>query len=97
MSYKAEFANYTCKLLFEKYNGDFENTEFISEAYKLHEYFQENVRNIYEEKDYIPLFYYVDYHSCTSPDDIYDEDFIGLSLPEILNILSNRCKEKYRK
>lgn len=90
------FANFTCKLLYNKYNGDFKNPEFISEIYKLREYFKEYVRNIYELVEEIPLFYYIDFHSCESPDDIYDEDFEDLSLIEILEILSIRCDELYR-
>lgn len=96
MSDKASFANFTCRLLYNKYNGDFKNQDFISELYKLRKYFKEYVRNIYEDVEEIPLFYYIDFHSCKSPDDIYDEEFENLTLIEILEILSIRCDEFYR-
>lgn len=96
MSDKASFANFTCRLLYNKYNGDFKNQDFISELYKLRKYFKEYVRNIYEDVEEIPLFYYIDYHSCKDPDDIYDEDFEGMYIPEILEILATRCNKKYR-
>lgn len=96
MGDKASFANFTCRLLYNKYNGDFKNKEFISEIYKLREYFKEYVRNIYEDVEEIPLFYYIDYHNCKNLDDIYDEDFEDLTLIEILEILSNQCDELYR-
>ena len=62
----------------------------------MREFFEDNVRNIYEEVQDIPLFYYIDYHSCKDPDDIYDEDFEGMNILEIIEILAPRCNKKYR-
>lgn len=56
-TYKAIWVNQTCKLLYQKYNGDLNNKEFLNELREYYEGAQEYVRNIYEVvNSEIPLF-----------------------------------------
>ena len=78
MGNRTDFANYACKLLYDKYDGDFGAHDFYQQAVILRKHFEDNVRNIYELVDEIPLFLYVDY--CTmyfEEGDIYNEKYEG--------------------
>lgn len=98
MSDRADFGNMCCKLLYTEFEGDFENSKFIEEAKKLRNHFEEYVRNIYEEVSNIPLFLYIDYLSCESVDDIYNEeiDELGITtMPEVLVHIKFMCAVAY--
>lgn len=55
LDFRSDFANDVCKLLVDKYNGDY--MEAVKNIDNIYEHFFDNVRNIYELVDNeIPLF-----------------------------------------
>lgn len=94
---RTSFANYTCKQLYEKYNGDFNNNDFIAEARVLRKHFDENVRNIYECVVDIPLFQYIDYLDMYfNPMDIVCEEFENIEdKTEILQRIQLKAFKSY--
>ena len=96
MGNRTDFANMACKLLYDKYDGDFGTGNFYQEAIKLRKHFEDNVRNIYELVDEIPLFLYVDY--CTmyfEEGDIYNEKYEGWEKDDIIKDIEKECYRKY--
>lgn len=56
-NYRSDFANFCCKLLWDKYNGDIDSVLKSPELPQLYLHFDEHVRNVYELiGDEIPLF-----------------------------------------
>ncbi len=96
MDSRAEFANDVLQLLYDKYDGDIENDNFLEELKSLYNQFEEYVRNIYETIiDDIPLFLYHDYLEARGQDDIYCERFEDMSLPDIIEAVKAECHEFY--
>lgn len=96
MDSRAEFANNVLQLLYDKYDGDIENTNFLEELKSLYNQFEEYVRNIYETiTDDIPLFLYHDYLEARGPDDIYCERFEDMSLTDIIESVKVECHDFY--
>lgn len=96
MGNRTDFANYACKLLYDKYDGDFGAHDFYQQAVILRKHFEDNVRNIYELVDEIPLFLYVDY--CTmyfEEGDIYNEKYEGWTKDNILKDIEKACYRQY--
>lgn len=96
MDSRAEFANVVLQLLYDKYEGDIENENFLEELDTIYSHFEEFVRNIYETiMDDIPLFLYHDYLESRGPDDIYCERFEGMALQDIIEAVKVECHEFY--
>lgn len=93
---RTKFGNFACKMLYENYNGDFMALNFMRDAIALRKHFEDNVRNIYELVDEIPLFLYVDYYTMYfAEDDIYNEKYEGWSKDDILKDIEKECYRTY--
>lgn len=96
MNNLTDFANFTCKLLYYKHNGQFQSTYLIDDATLLRKYFESHTRNVYELLKDIPLFLYVDYLTLYFHDgDIYSDKYEGWSKDEILDDIEEICHLKY--
>lgn len=58
LDYRSKFANSVCYLLYKKHEGNIDTPNFMYEMGRMIDHFEENVRNIYELDDEIPLVYY---------------------------------------
>ena len=96
MDLRAEFANHVLHLLYDKYDGNIKDKDFLDELHDLYHYFDEFVRNIYEifEED-IPLFLYHDYLRARKVDDIYCERFEDMTKEEVIIALEKEIHEFY--
>lgn len=96
---RTDFANFMCSNLYEIFDGDFTNKEFIEAAIKTRDAFEKHVRNIYELVEEIPLFLYVDYLTGYEKEgDIVFEEFENITDKEtILNLIIEKCNRKYNK
>ena len=96
MDERAEFANQVLQLLYDKYDGDIKDQDFLEELHELYNHFDEFVRNIYEIfEDEIPLFLYHDYLHARNVDDIYCERFEDMTKEEVLEALEEEIHEFY--
>lgn len=96
MDYRAEFANSVLQLLYNAYNGNIKDTQFLADLKEQYKFFEEHVRNIYETfEDDIPLFLYHDYLHVRSADDLYCDRFEDMELPDILIALEKEIHEFY--
>lgn len=96
MDERAEFANQVLQLLYDKYDGDIKDQDFLEELHELYNHFDEFVRNIYEIfEDEIPLFLYHDYLRARNVDDIYYERFEDMTKEEVLESLEEEIHEFY--
>ena len=96
MDERAEFANQVLQLLYDKYDGDIKDQDFLEELHELYNHFDEFVRNIYELfEDEIPLFLYHDYLRARNVDDIYCERFEDMTKEEVLESLEEEIHEFY--
>lgn len=96
MDERAEFANQVLQLLYDKYDGDIKDQDFLEELHELYNHFDEFVRNIYEIfEDEIPLFLYHDYLRARNVDDIYCERFEDMTKEEVLEALEEEIHEFY--
>lgn len=96
MDERAEFANQVLQLLYDKYDGDIKDQDFLEELHELYNHFDEFVRNIYEIfEDEIPLFLYHDYLRARNVDDIYYKRFEDMTKEEVLESLEEEIHEFY--
>lgn len=95
---RTDFANFMCSNLFKIFDDDFDNKEFINQSIILRKAFEDNVRNIYELVEDIPLFLYVDYLTgYESEGDIVFEEFENITdKAEILDIIVKKCHKFYK-
>lgn len=94
MDNRSNFANHVLQILYDRYDGDIKDNDFLEELNELYAYFDEYVRNIYEcFEDEIPLFLYRDYLKARGPNDIYCERFEDMSIPDILVALEEEIHE----
>lgn len=92
---RAVFANIACKLLYQKYNGQFSSVTFQNELRILRSYFEEYVRNIYEViHDEIPLFAWADYLRYGYDKDQWCDD-TELTEEQYVKIIFDACKKYY--
>ena len=97
MNNRATFANSVLKHLYNTYNGEMDNAEFLQELKQMVKWFEEYVRNIYEVFDEIPLILYYEYLNVRDVNDIYYKEFEDMDKESVLSILKDRCKTFYSK
>lgn len=91
---RSEFANKVFKLLYNKYKGDFENSNFKREATDLAIYLEEYVRNIYECIDReIPMMAWTNYMYYGFDSSAWDEG--EMTEDQWKSIIFDACKRFY--
>ena len=89
--HRADFANRVCKLVYNSCDNDIERAFTEIKAY--HDYFEDNVRNIYELVfKYIPLFAY--YEMRTNGADNYG--FNDAEYKANLKLAEEACERYYK-
>ena len=90
---RSTFANAIFKLIYNKYNGDFNNVLLLKESSEMLGYLDDFVRNIYEVIDseipmmaYLQVLKYGSHGFCE-----WDE----YSTPEALNVIESYCYKYY--
>ena len=90
---RVTFANYACKLLVEKHNGDIEKA--VKNLLELKVYFQNNVRNIYQfTRCNIPLFSLYEYDEDKEDYEWFLEDR-GYDIETARETIIQACKDYY--
>ena len=90
---RVEFANYACKILVEKHNGDIEKA--VKEVKCLYDHFENNVRNVYQFiRENIPLFSLWEYDNIQDDYIDYLEDR-EYDLKTARGVIIAACKEFY--